>query len=365
MRVLHFVSKFAGGGLERRSIQAIKGISTHPNIEQLIVVFSDVIEYREVLSLNVEIKYVLNKNKLSRIKAVNTIIKGFHPDIVHSWLDLFPTEHFLISALKVLYKYKYIHGAVCNANRMKPFTMTWASTWFSFIFSDAIVSNSRAGLLAKNAPQSKSHVIYNGFNFARIPRDLDEAKIREIGGNADIFVTMCARVDKSKDWASFIKIAKRISKSYPDVFFLAIGNGNLLDYYREQVREEQLNNICFVGRRNDVEELFGLSDICMLLTVKERSAEGVSNSVMESMAVGKPVIATRCGGTPEIISDGIDGFIVDNNYEDAFRCLKELLDKPELRNEMGKKGKEKIAREFSLDMMTKNYMALYNTILRG
>lgn len=363
MKILHVVSKFAGGGLERRAIQTVKGLCGHPEIEQQIVVLSNQIEYREILSLPVKIHYLNDLVRKDRIFALKDVVSVFRPDIVHSWLDHYPTDQVYMSLMKYVYGYKYIHGAVCDANRVKRMTTVWLGQKVSFICADAVVSNSQAGLIAKKAPQKKSVVIYNGFDFGRIPQILNHDKKKEIGVDTKYIVTMCGRIDGSKDWDSFIEVARLASEENIDVTFVAIGNGSMIDNYRDEVFKRGLNNIIFLGRRTDVEELIGLSDVCILLSNKKTHAEGVSNFIMESMASAKPVIATCDGGTPEIVRTGVCGYVVEDNVYDAYKLLKDLLSDETKRVKYGEEAKKEIMNRFTLSQMTDNYLNLYHRLI--
>lgn len=362
MKVLHIISKFSGGGLERRAIQTVKGVSDYQDIEQQIVVLSNEIEYKEVLTLPVKIYYLDNLSRSERLLALKSVLDAYRPDVVHSWLDHYPSDQIFLSILKYKNGYKYIHGAVCDCNHLSKMTSVWIGQKVSFICADAVVSNSEAGLVAKDAPQNKSVVIYNGFDFRRIPEKLNQNKKNELGITARHIVTMCGRIDGSKDWESFVEIAQLASNNHQDSAFIAIGNGRLIERYKRDVEDKGLKNILFIGRRTDVEELIGLSEVCVLLSNKDEHSEGVSNFIMESMASGKPVIATLDGGTPEIVKDGISGFLVNDNILDTYQHLKELLENDNIRRMMGEAAKKEILNRFTLSQMTEKYVELYNSL---
>ena len=363
MKILHVISKFAGGGLERRAIQAVKGLCGQPEIEQRIIVYSKDIEYKEVLSLDVEILYNVDKRRKNRCVKLKNAIEDFRPDIIHSWLDRFPTEQLFLSLYKKRYGYKYIHGAVCDANRINKISTVWVGQKISFMSADVVVSNSKAGLLAKGAPLNKSIIIYNGFDFARIPQSVNYDKRSELGISTRFIVTMCGRIDGSKDWESYIETARISKQNGLDATFVAVGNGTMLESFIKEIKEKEMDNIIFIGRRSDVEEIIGISDVCILLSNPKIHAEGVSNFIMESMASEKPVIATNGGGTPEIISDGISGYLVNNNVKDTVTRLNFLLNNKEVLRTMGKRAKEEVLNRFTLGQMTDNYLKLYQTLI--
>lgn len=365
MKILHIISKFSGGGLERRAIQAVKGLSEIEDVEQIIVVLSKEVEYKEVLQLPVSIHYLDGLSRIERLRKLNSYIFACHPDIVHSWLDHYPSDQILLSILKYMYGYKYIHGAVCDGNIVNKNSSVWVGQKLSFLCADSVVSNSKAGLIAKEAPLNKSTVIYNGFDFSRIPQILDTVKRDEIAASSKYMVTMCGRVDGSKDWKAFMEVARLSEIAGLDAMFVAVGTGDLISDYVKEMKAKGVNNLVFTGRRSDIEELIGLSDVCMLLSNTKRHIEGVSNFIMESMASGKPVIATYGGGTPEILSDGICGYVVKDNINEAFVRLKTLLEDETKRKKFGDKAKEEILSRFTLSQMTQRYYNLYKCLINS
>ena len=114
------------------------------------------------------------------------------------------------------------------------------------------------------------------------------------------------------------------------------------------------------GPRRDVAEILAASDIVAL---PSRFREGCSNSVLEGMAAGKPVVASRTGGTPEVVKDGETGILHDPWDVDGLRrALLRLAGDVQLRLKMGSAGRERALREFSLDRLVASYDALYSEL---
>ena len=102
-----------------------------------------------------------------------------------------------------------------------------------------------------------------------------------------------------------------------DVTFLVIGNGINLEKCRMKARGHE--KIKFLGFQNDIESIVNVFNAGVLLTNQDVHGEGISNSIMEYMALGKPVIATDGGGTKELIVDGKTGFLVQPKSPDKNR----------------------------------------------
>ena len=362
MKILFLINQFAGGGRERRMIQLVKGLSMKPEFKMHCIVFTNKIEYEEIYQTSLTYQCVCSKNRKQRCEEIKNIIKEFAPNIIHSWLDT-PTEMLLLAHLKKYYQYKYIAGFVADANCDGRYSFKRLAMLYTFKKADAIVSNSLAGLIAKNADMQKGHVIYNGFDFSRIPDKIDKECLRqELNITTKYLAVMCARINEAKDWRMYIEISDKARRNHLDVTFLAVGNGERLQYYRELVEREN-HNVRFIGRRTDIEKILDITDICFMLTNNKLHAEGISNSIMEAMAVGVPVIASEGGGTAEIITDCHDGYIVKpSDSENAFKIMSRLLTDESLYKNISLNAIKKIQEKFSLDKMTKEYIDLYNSL---
>jgi len=233
----------------------------------------------------------------------------------------------------------------------------------TFPFSDIIQSTSRAGLEAYNVPEKKRSVVHNGFDFERM-RDLKvrEAVKAELGIRTEYVAGMVAGFKYQKDYESLVRAAQKILEKRDDVTFVCVGDGPNLQRVRELARGH--NRITFTGKRSDVESIINTFDIGILLTDLERHGEGISNSIMEYMAAGKPVIATDGGATRELVIDGETGFLLPQKSPDLLAAkIEQLMDDNRLREDMGIRGRERIRREFSIAAMMTGHAKLYEELL--
>jgi len=239
-----------------------------------------------------------------------------------------------------------------------------AAYQFAYLMSDAIVSNSNVGLKARRVPRNKAYVIYNGFDFNRFNNCVKKEQIRRsLGISSKYVVVMMARIDASKDWDTFLQVAEILQKEEVDVSMLSVGDGYNKGVMMKKAERLGLKNVVFAGRRNDVESILNASDISVLFS-SNSSREGVSNSILESMAAGLPVIATNSGGTPEIIQDGINGYLVKHHdYIKVVSIIKELIDNSVTRQQIGTKARIDIQNRFSLEKMVQEYKDLYLHLL--
>jgi len=117
-----------------------------------------------------------------------------------------------------------------------------------------------------------------------------------------------------------------------------------------------MHNFLFLGRRSDIPEILASCDIAVLPS----RAEGLPNAVLEYMAAGLPVIASRVGGNAELVQDGVTGILVP--AEDWAALLK-LLSEPSLARRLGQAGREFTVQNFSFERLVRDVDALYTELL--
>ena len=235
----------------------------------------------------------------------------------------------------------------------------------TYTLSDIVISNSKAGLIAHEAPLKKSIVIYNGFNEDRIPAEIDKNEIQSsLGVNGEKLVAMAGRMQTGKDYNTFLDAIKILNQTISNVKYLLIGQGEYLDLYKKRVTEENIANVVFTGFRNDIEKIFKITDLTVQCTDNNHK-EGVSNVIMESLAMGVPVIATNAGGTPEIIEDGVNGYLVEiGDYASLARNIETIINDKRLRESLSIQARKTIEDKFSIKRMVDGYISIYNEAMK-
>jgi len=140
-----------------------------------------------------------------------------------------------------------------------------------------------------------------------------------------------------------------------------IGNGGLFEPAVKCLREARLGEVSWLpGSRDDIPEQLQSMDIFVLCSLRE----GISNTVLEAMASGLPVIASRTGGNPELIADGINGMLVPPGDRSALAsAIGIYLRDPDRRMSHGKESRRRAVDLFSIDSMVDKYRHLYESAL--
>lgn len=368
-RILFVIDSLEAGGKERRLTELMKAFHLAGNVEFELVLMNSNIHYKEVLDLGIKIHYVIRKTKrdLSVFQKLYLICKNYKPDVVHCWESM--TAIYTVPVCRIL-NIKCVNGMVIDTPvRQNLCNKNWFRARLTFPLSSVVVGNSYSGLSAYRAPKKKSVCIYNGIAMSRF-RDLrDPLNIRqEILGNAidGAFIAgMVAGIDERKDYTTLIGSAIELLEKHDNLKFLLVGEGSMTGEMKKKVPESLGEKIIFPGKRTDVESIINIFDIGILLTNARVHGEGISNSIIEYMAMGKPVIATKGGGTNEIVENKITGFLITPSSKGEFISKFETLFlDPVLRKKMGAAGKERIIADFSMDRMVSNYFNLYNNLIQ-
>lgn len=362
MKILFFIDSFPSGGKERRLFELMKGLRRTNDINFELVIMSKDIHYQELFELDIKIHFVIRKTKkdFSVLSQFYHICKNYKPDLVHSWDSM--TVVYLAPVCKLL-SIKLVNGMVVDAPVSKLRNRNWLRARFVFPFSNLIIGNSKAGLDAYNAPKRKRVCIYNGFDFERTNQLSNQEDIRRKSDiNTAYIVGMVASFSAFKDYKTFYSAAQLLIDKGFDITFLSIGNGTDSDASVNLVPAKYRNRFRFLGKRTDVESLINIMDICVLATF----TEGISNAILEYMALSKPVVATEGGGTSEIIQNNTTGFLVKvEDEKDLAMKIEKLLHDEKLRISMGAEGKERIRNLFSIDKMIKSYINEYKKVLQA
>lgn len=349
------------GGKERRLTELMKSFKLKPGIKFELAVMHEDIHYQEIFDMGIKIHYLIRKTKkdVSVFSKFYKICKNYKPDIVHCWDSM--TAVYSIPACKLLH-IKFVNGMIVDApQKQNIFNKNWLRAKLTFLFSDVIIGNSKAGLLAYSAPKRKSFFIYNGFNFNRTnnitakEKILDELKI-----NTKYVVGMVATFSVYKDYNTYFNAAQSLLFKRNDITFLAIGADTDAIAARSFIANKYIDHFRLLGKRSGVESLINVMDVCVLSTF----TEGISNSILEYMAMARPVVASSGGGTGEIIVNNQTGFLVGTSKPaELANKIEILLNDAELSKKMGLAGRERVMKIFSSGNMADQYISLYETVI--
>jgi glycosyltransferase involved in cell wall biosynthesis/peptidoglycan/xylan/chitin deacetylase (PgdA/CDA1 family) len=221
-----------------------------------------------------------------------------------------------------------------------------------------MVANSQAAaaqLRAEGVPDTKIVVIPNGIDLSRFAQHTYAPHPKRIA------MVACLREEKRID--VLIAAAPRILERHPDAEFVIVGDGRCRAELEALARSTGVfERFQFLGHRDDVPVVLADADVFVLPSESEASP----NVIIEAMAAGLPVVASRVGGIPELVGEGFTGRLVPAADRHALAdALLDLLDHPERAAAFGRAARRRIEEAYSFDRMVAQFEELYESQLHA
>lgn len=214
----------------------------------------------------------------------------------------------------------------------------------------------------QHADRSKIRRIYNGIDLTRFgQRASRKEKLSALGiPEGCVTAGMVARICEDKDHTTLIKALDYIDCGPSNFRLLIIGDGSLREKMQSLVASRGVGEyVVFTGMRDDIPDLLSELDFCILST----NTEGHSITLLEAMAARLPCIATAVGGNPEVIEDGITGFLVPHRNPQALaEKIMFMIHNPESVKAMGEASRKRAEELFAIRQTVKGYVDLYQTL---
>lgn len=232
--------------------------------------------------------------------------------------------------------------------------------------TDLVVTNAEAirqdAIRQEGLDAAKVRVIYNGVDLTRFD---SVPPYRPAGLPPGRLVVTVANLNRFKAPGLLVLVdaAARVLDAAPAVRFVLVGDGPCREEVMARVAARGLTDrIHLVGARPDVPAILAACELKVLPSF----SEGLPNAVLEAMAAGKPVVATRVGGIPEAVVDGETGLLVAPGDPAALAAaILQVLADPVRAADMGRAGRRRVAASFGLDRMAREVEALYEALLQG
>lgn len=178
--------------------------------------------------------------------------------------------------------------------------------------------------------------------------------------NGNVLIGNIGRLSEQKGMTYFIEAAEITARTHPEARFIIVGEGEEKEQLHAQVKAKGLQGkILFLGYRSDIQNVMSQLDFVVLSSLWE----GLPLTPIEAYSVGKTVIGTAVDGTPEIIRDGIDGYLVEpRNPMQLAEKMNELIENSEMRESMGIQAVKRYQDEFSFEKLSERYVAFYEDL---
>jgi len=373
--IVHIIDRLIVGGMEN-GIVNILNHSPPGRYRHAIVCLRDYSQFRDrITDKNVEV-YSLGKKsgknpgyyfKLWRL------LRRLRPNIVHTrnlpTIDLVPI--IALAGVRRIVHGEHgrdlleVHGENRKYNRIRRLVSPGIRRYIAVSRDIQTWLSDSVGIPARKVTQ-----IYNGVDTTKFfPASGEKTPLPDVAGTPDnaFIVGTVGRMEGIKDQLTlvrgFIRLCALVGKGTPSPFLVLVGDGTLREPAKALLTEAGLRGRSWLaGSRDDIPELLRALDLFVLPSLNE----GISNTVIEAMASGLPVVATRVGGNPELVLDGKTGALIPpRDVEAMAQVLDRYLKNAGLCREQGRAGHARVLNEFSMQAMVDSYLSVYDRLLSG
>ena len=363
IKVMIIVDGLPAGGVERQIVELLRGVKQVRDIETTLCVLStggtrekEANGWSDTL-LSISGAGDAGLSLLLKFPFLTTEIlfkfRHVSPDIIHTYGCF---SDILGAVLSRFFKVPFINGSIRAARPVLNHRDRLSK--LTFPYAKKIVGNSEAGL-SSFGRIGNSIVIHNGVDMDRF--------LGVSAANVTGYPVLCmvGNFTNKKDQNSIIYCLPELKKQFKNIKLLLIGRGkSILDSMTYAAKLGCSEQVCFIENCDNPESYITASDICLLMSNIKTHGEGISNAIIEYMALGKPVIASDCGGNRELLIDGETGYLVSNNDQSSLTSMiKALVLDPVCCRKMGDTGRKRIIDNFSLTKMVDSYVILYKNLV--
>lgn len=382
VRVLHVITRMIIGGAQENTLLSVEGLDDDPAYEVVLASGIDngpegdlLARARQTTELVMVPGLCRNVSPLADLRALwnlyRLIRRGrFH--IVHTHSSKAGVLGRIAARLAgtpiVVHT---LHGPVFHdyqpwiVNRLWRFVERCCAPLTDHFISVCDVIRNKA-VNARISRDEKYSTIYSGMELNRfLHADVDGSAIRcEFGIPSDApVIGKIARLFPLKGHDQLLDAAPRIVERHPDVRFLLVGDGVLLDHLKNRVRELKIEeNVVFAGLidRERIPEMISAMDVLIHTSLRE----GLARVLPQALAMRKPCVSFDVDGAPEVVISGETGELVaPEDSVGLADAVSRLLADPELRAEMGAAGRRLVAPKFDAETMVRQIADLYQALL--
>ena len=363
--LLYLIYGFRIGGAERHLLDLCKGLDRRKFRPEIIYFHRDEQMLPEFLQEGIPSSlFPVKGGELTfrEIWRLSRLIKKLSPDIVH--VHLFHASRFgamaaFLAGVRQIVRTKH--------NVSDPETRPGKRDRIWRVLQSAILTRTVAVSQAIAEQVGTPYVIYNGIDTDYFDPNLIDpterasyAKLFDVKGSP--IIGIAARLTKQKGHIVLLNAFSELLSDWPNAQLLIAGDGEELPTL--ELLSNKLNlteHVQFLGPIRNVREFLSVLDVFAHPSI----FEGLGIAVIEAMSMGLAIVATKVDGLAELITDGVEGSLVEPNNPIALsKAMKRILSDPALRKNMGQRARKKAVGKFSVKTMIQKYEELYLDLCR-
>jgi L-malate glycosyltransferase len=369
IKVLIFINSFRAGGSERQALEVIKRLD-RARFDPIVACFKKEGPLLSELPIDIgkihtfPLESFFSWSAFKQGKEFSKLIRQGGIQIIQCfdfYSNLFAIPWGRISGVPI------ILGARRDEASMRT-TGQHRAELFVYRLATVVIANAESikdQLMVRDKLISdKVWVIQNGLDLDRFDghrrHSLDSRREKSVGPS----IVVVANLRPEKGHFVLLEACRHLAERFSTLKVFIVGNGSMKESIAQWISELKLMHcVEMTGELKNVPAfLLEVADIAVLPSLKN---EGFPNSVMEAMAASLPVVATDTGGTSELVSEGLTGYLVPAGDPQALQDrLEKLCADPELRKKMGEAGRQRIIDRFTADRMVRRFESLYEILLK-
>lgn len=363
VKILYLTTDSRVGGTEKNIISLVSHLNRdkYDNTVVALVPGGELIERLRDYGIEAECLGMRNKFDLLAIFKLYRIIKKRKVDILHTYLfhanilgrivGRLAGVAVIISSLRVMERRRHHRWLDRLTNGLVDVETCVCEAVMRFTIE-------RAGI-----NPDKLVTIPNGIDVGeyRLRVNLEEEKRRlRLESNYPV-LGVAGRLHEQKGHLYLLRAIPALLEKYPGTVLLLVGDGPLQEGLERECSKLGINKgVKFLGFRKDIKELMALMDVFVLPSLWE----GMPNVLMEAMALGRPIVATRVGGAEELIEDGVTGLLVPSADERTLaEALINILDREDKGRGLGEMARREVEKRFPVEAMVRETEKLYERLL--
>ena len=362
MRTLHINTERTWRGGEQQTLYLLQALTQRQYMSHLVCQQGSPLEARaREAGLEVFPLVMRGEADLAAAMRIRKLIRKYEYAIIHSH-----TSH--------AHALAYLASLGCRVRRLVTRRVDFSIYRRSFLnlnglkyryMADdyiAISHKIRQVLIHDGIARQRVFVVHSGIDPQRFAGEKGDYLLSEFNiPPGQKIVLNVAHLAGHKGQQYLIRAIPHVLTKLPDTRFFIVGKGELLGQLKALASSLELGQaLTFTGFRNDVGAFYQIADLFVMSSV----TEGLGTDVLDAMAVGKPVVATKAGGLPEIISDGKTGRLVAPGDPAALaEAMVDLLTHPALAGAMAAAARTRVAQCFTIQAMVDKNIAVYRKIL--
>jgi glycosyltransferase involved in cell wall biosynthesis len=209
----------------------------------------------------------------------------------------------------------------------------------------------------------KINVIHNGIDLNRFNPNITANYLKKELGieEGEKVIGFVGRLVPAKAIDKLIEAFAMIKRQNNDIKLLIVGFGELFEELNELTNHKKLDgHVIFTGKRRDIPQLLSIMDIFVMPSI----SEGLPNVLIEAMAAAKPIISTKAGGIPEIITNLDNGILIDNDINSLYQTINNLLENKDLATTLGLNARKYAETHLDIKIVSKKWENLYKEVLK-